>query len=147
MTKSDAEAELKIIESDRKYILRFQGKQVTFQHIDEALRKDGEYSDSRQSGIAAKRILDKLHTYNLHDFKWCELLISITLGVIAFYYPLWMLLFREQIVKMNMEDEVMQFHTIILMLMHIERIHRYPELDGAICGYFQGVHCKMHQQL
>lgn len=34
-----------------------------------------------------------------------------------------MLLFRERVLKMSMEDEAKQFHTIILMLMHIERIH------------------------
>ena len=31
--------------------------------------------------------------------------------------------FQKRIQRMNMEDEVMQFHTIILMLIHIERIH------------------------
>jgi len=33
-----------------------------------------------------------------------------------------MLLFRERVLRISMEDEVKQFHTIILMLMHLDRI-------------------------
>ncbi len=119
----DAPAEMRIIESDRKYILHFSGKHITFRELDEALRNNGEYTDSKQSGIAAKRILDKLMVYNSHNYKWWELLTAFFVSAVSFYLPWWMLLFRERILKMNMEDEVMQFHTIILMLMHIERIH------------------------
>jgi hypothetical protein len=116
------EQELKIIETDRKYVLLFKGKDVTFEEIQKAIEEGDEFSSSNQSGIAAKRILDKLKTFNTNYFKWWELLIAIILSVIAFNIPYWMLKFRERILKMNMEDEVMQFHTIILMLMHIERI-------------------------
>jgi len=119
----NTEAELKIIESDRKYILRFKGKKVNFQDVDRLLREQGEYDNERQSGIAAKRIIDKLNLYNSHNFKWWELFIAMVLSVAAWYVPYLMLLFRERVLRMNMEDEVMQFHTIILMLMHIERIH------------------------
>ena len=116
------EQELKIIETDRKYVLLFKGKDVTFEEIQKAIEEGDEFSSSNQSGIAAKRILDKLKAFNTNYFKWWELLIAIILSVIAFNIPYWMLKFRERILKMNMEDEVMQFHTIILMLMHIERI-------------------------
>jgi len=118
----DAEAEMKIIESDRKYILLMKGKKVGFQEVDRQLREHGEYTDERQSGIAAKRIADKLNLYGRHVFQWWELLISLFLSAVAWFVPYLMLLFRERVLRMNMEDEVMQFHTIILMLMHIERI-------------------------
>jgi len=36
--------------------------------------------------------------------------------------PFLLILLRRKVMQMNMEDEVKQFHTIILMLMHIERI-------------------------
>lgn len=119
----DAEAERKILESDRKYILQFRGRDVTYAQIEAALQESGEYTDARQRGIAAKRILDKLKKYNAQNFKWWQLLIAIAAGGVAYQLPWWMLLFRERVQRMNMEDEVMQFHTIILMLIHIERIH------------------------
>lgn len=117
------DAEMQIIESDRKFILHFRGRNAAFSQIEQALRDSGEYTDPRQSGIAAKRILNKLEIYNAQTFKWWELLIAILAAIIAWQVPWWMLLFRERIQRMNMEDEVMQFHTIILMLIHIERIH------------------------
>ncbi len=118
----DIDQEKEIIKSDRKYILMFRGKQPTFQQIEDALIEDDVYTGSQVS-IASKRISSKILIYNSHFFKWWELLISFAFAGVAYCIPWWMLLFRDRILRMNMEDEVLQFHTIILMLMHIERIH------------------------
>lgn len=119
----DAEEERKIIEIDRKYILLFKRQNINFDNIQKALENGGEYTDSRQTGIAAERIVKKLKIYNNQYFKWWELLLSILFSLVAYQFPFWMLLFRERVLRMSMEDEVMQFHSIILMLMHIERIN------------------------
>ena len=37
--------------------------------------------------------------------------------------PIWMLYFQAKMRQIEMEDEVMQFQTIILMLMRIERVN------------------------
>lgn len=37
--------------------------------------------------------------------------------------PIWMLMFQIRMRQLDMEDEVMQFQTIILMLMKIERVN------------------------
>ena len=37
--------------------------------------------------------------------------------------PVWMLMFQAKMRQLDMEDEVMQFQTIILMLMKIERVN------------------------
>ena len=44
-------------------------------------------------------------------------------GVIAYNAPVWMLTFQAKMRQLEMEDEVMQFQTIILMLMKIERVN------------------------
>jgi hypothetical protein len=116
-------AELKIIESDRKYIKEYKNKKVTFQILEDRLFLDGEYGNSNHVAIAAKRILEKIETYNAHNYKWWELLLCVVVACVSYNIPYWMLLFRERVLKMSMEDEAKQFHTIILMLMHIERIH------------------------
>ncbi|NLX76508.1 MAG: hypothetical protein GXZ01_03930 [Clostridiaceae bacterium] len=121
-SRIDRETELKIIESDREYIREFRNRKVTFYELEERLLHDGTCSDSKQAAIAAQRILKKIEKYRAHGFKWWELLISIALSAVSYYIPYWLLLFREHVLKMSMEDEVKQFHTIILMLMHIERI-------------------------
>ncbi|AGC68352.1 hypothetical protein Cst_c13610 [Thermoclostridium stercorarium subsp. stercorarium DSM 8532] len=118
----DKETELKEIETDRKYINLFKNKKVTFQELAETIRLNENYGDKNQVVVTAKRILGKIEKYRSHNFKWWELVICIVLSVISHYIPYWMLLFSERILKISMEDEVKQFHTIIMMLMHIERI-------------------------
>lgn len=118
----DKMAELKLIENDRKYIKEYKNKKVTFNELHEKLMLDGNYSKSDQAAIAARRILEKLEKYRAHDFKWWQLLICISLSAISYNIPYWMLLFRERVLRLSMEDEIKQFHTIILMLIYIERI-------------------------
>jgi len=118
----DKEAELDIINHDRRYIKEFKNKKVTYHELEERLSLEGNYVNSN-CAIAAKRILDKIEKYRANSFKWWELLICTAFSAVSYNIPYWMLLFRERILRMSMEDEVKQFHTIILMLMHIERIN------------------------
>ncbi|WP_066497524.1 hypothetical protein [Abyssisolibacter fermentans] len=107
---------------DREYILKYSGQNPSFNDIRNDLKKSVNIRDSTIIAITAKRILTKLDKYDSHYFKWWELLISVLFALLFYNIPYWIILFRKKIVQMNMEDEVMQFHTIILMLMHIERI-------------------------
>lgn len=43
--------------------------------------------------------------------------------MVAYMAPIWMLKFQTKMRQLEMEDEVMQFQTIILMLMRIERVN------------------------
>lgn len=106
---------------DNFYIKKYHNKKLTYNQLEEAILKDKEI-DQKQAGIVAKRIWDKRHDYENQYFKWWELIISICIGFVFCYLPKGILVFRKTVLYMNMEDEVMQFHTIILMLMHIERM-------------------------
>ena len=55
--------------------------------------------------------------------QWFEFLIAMVLSIIAYNSPIWLLKFQAKMREMEMEDEVMQFNTIILMLMKIERVN------------------------
>ena len=44
-------------------------------------------------------------------------------AVIGYYVPQWMLMFQKAMRQLEMENEVMQFQTIIMMLMKIERVN------------------------
>lgn len=55
--------------------------------------------------------------------QWFEFLIAMVLAIIAYNSPIWLLKFQAKMREMEMEDEVMQFNTIILMLMKIERVN------------------------
>ena len=55
--------------------------------------------------------------------QWFEILLAMVFAIIAYMAPIWMLKFQTKMRQLEMEDEVMQFNTIILMLMKIERVN------------------------
>jgi len=69
------------------------------------------------------RILEKLRIVNSEAMQWFEVLLSIAFAVIAYMAPVWMMIFLKKMRQMEMENEVMQFQTIIVMLMKIERVN------------------------
>ena len=55
--------------------------------------------------------------------QWFEELLAIVFAIIAYMAPVWMMIFQKKMRQMEMESEVMQFQTIIVMLMKIERVN------------------------
>ena len=71
----------------------------------------------------AKRLKTKLNVLNSESMQWFEILMSMGFGLIAYMFPVWMMIFQKKMRQMEMENEVMQFQTIIIMLMKIERVN------------------------
>ena len=53
---------------------------------------------------------------------WYEILIVLVISYISFHFPYMMMLYKKKLIQMNMEDEVIKFQSIVLMLMYIERM-------------------------
>ena len=68
------------------------------------------------------RISKKLKIIDNEYIKWIELILAIGFSYIGYMSPMWLLFFQVKMRQLEMEDEVMQFQTIILMLMKIERV-------------------------
>ena len=123
-TKDEAKA-MELTKQDNVFLDMFRGKlDTTQQDIERALSKSKYYQDSTDEEIetAAKRILGKLQVVNSESFQWFELLLAFVFAIIGYMSPIWLLMFQAKMRQLEMEDEVMQFQTIILMLMKIERI-------------------------
>ena len=71
----------------------------------------------------AQRILDKLKVVNSENMQWFEELLAIGIAIIGYMAPVWLMIFQKKMRQMEMENEVMQFQTIIVMLMKIERVN------------------------
>ena len=69
------------------------------------------------------RIYGKIQKVNKEIFQWWEALIGVVVMILGYMSPMWLLKFQLKMRLMEMEDEVMQFQTIILMLMRIERVN------------------------
>ena len=126
MSTKDEKKAMELTKQDNVFLDMFRGKLDTTQKdIERALAKSKYYQDSTNEEIetAAKRILSKLQVVNSESFQWFELLLAFVFAIIGYMSPIWLLMFQAKMRQLEMEDEVMQFQTIILMLMRIERIN------------------------
>lgn len=114
------------LEIHNKYLDKYKSdKGVTQDMIQKDLTKDEFYSTATENEIAedAEWIYGDLKTVQNEYLKWFEFLIAFGIAAIAYYGPIWLLMFQKIMRQMEMENEVMQFQTIILMLMKIERVN------------------------
>lgn len=70
--------------------------------------------------MIVEELTNKVNTYNDIYYQWYFLLGSIGLMYIGFMIPMWMLNGKIKSIKMGMEDEVNQFQTIVMLLMHVD---------------------------
>ena len=129
MSEKDRLAAMEVTESDNKYIERFKNQNPLEQSdIERAMERgivDDVYLESTADEIetAAERIMEKIALVNSEYLSWLEVLGSMLIALIAYMMPIWMLIFKTKMRQLELEDEIMQFQTIILMLMRIERVN------------------------
>lgn len=117
---------MEITEQDNVFLKQFKGKtKTTVDDIKRAVEKSKFYEGEPASEIeeAAKRIEGKLKIVNSEYMQWFEILLAFGFMIIAYMAPMGILIFQVKMRQLEMEDEVMQFQTIILMLMRIERVN------------------------
>ena len=129
MSERQQRTAMQTTESDNAYIRSLRGNaNITAEDIAREMRRgriNRDYVESSDAEIqvAAERVLEKIKIVNSENMKWFEVLIAMVISVIAYNAPVWMLKFQAKMRQLEMEDEVMQFQTIILMLMRIERVN------------------------
>ena len=128
LTEKDKKKAMEVTQMDNYFLDMFKGKmKTTTSDIEKAYRKskyyiEGETQDSEIT-TAAERIIGKLSVINSEYMQWFEILLAFVFSVIGYMAPIWILKFQMKMRQLEMEDEVMQFQTIILMLMRIERVN------------------------
>ena len=129
MSEKQQQSAMEITESDNDYIRALKNKaNITAADIAKEMERgriNKDYQESTDAEIqtAAERVLEKIQLVNSENMKWFEVLLAMVISVIAYNAPVWMLKFQARMRQLDMEDEVMQFQTIILMLMKIERVN------------------------
>ena len=115
-----------VTERDNYFLDMFRGdEKATQQDIRIAMERSEFYVDAEEEELDkdSARVLEKLQKINTEYLKWFEILISLVVGLIGYMVPIAMLHFQRIMRKLEMENEVMQFQTIIMMLMKIERVN------------------------
>lgn len=69
--------------------------------------------------VVNARLNDYYNTY----FKWFYILIALVLGLIGYMVPVWMLKFKHPVINMRKQEEVLQFQSLILILMYMDGIN------------------------
>ena len=126
LTDNQRQTAMELTESDNQFLDMFRGKlDTTVEDIAEAMRDSEDYENAADDEIetASQRVFEKLQTINSETLQWFELLMALVFMIIGYMSPIWLLYFQYKMRLMEMEDEVMQFQTIILMLMRIERVN------------------------
>lgn len=125
LNERDYKKAMEVTELHNHFLDIFRGKLDTTQDdIEKEIRKSKYYRDSDDTTIVsnAEKIYEKLKVVNSEYLKWFEILLAMVFAIIGYASPILMLKFQVIIRKMSMEDEVMQYQTIILMLMRLERV-------------------------
>ena len=126
MTEKDMATAMELTEHDNEVINMFRGNlDTTVAQVQSAIEMFDFYEEltDEEKEEAAERIFDKIQIVNSEYLQWFEVLLSFVFAIIGYMAPIWMLTFQAKMRQIEMEDEVMQFQTIILMLMRIERVN------------------------
>ena len=126
MSAKDEKKAMELTKQDNVFLDMFRGKIKTTQDdVLKAVERSKFYEDATDDEIktATERIYDKLQVVNSEYLKWFEILLACVFAIVGYMSQIWLLMFQSKMRQLEMEDEVMQFQTIILMLMRIERIN------------------------
>ena len=126
MTETQTEDAMELTRQDNAIIDQFKGNiDATVEQVRIVVARTDYFEEGTDSEITAdaERIFDKIQIVNSEYLKWFEVLLSFVFAIIGYMAPIALLMFQVKMRQIEMEDEVMQFQTIILMLMRIERVN------------------------
>ena len=128
MTEKDKKKAMEVTEMDNYFLDMFRGKlDTTEKDVEIAFKRSKYYekdmTDEEIAQIAKRIVNDKLSVINTEYLQWFELLLAFVFAIVGYMGPIWVLMFQVKMRQIEMENEVMQFQTIILMLMRIERVN------------------------
>lgn len=126
MNEKDQAEAMEVTKAQNIVLDHFKGKpRTTQEEVLEFLPRTEFYRNASEGELetAAEQIMSKLAVVNSEGFKWFELLLAFIFGYLGFCAPTWMLMLQKKLRALEMENEVMEYQTIILMLMKIERVN------------------------
>lgn len=119
LSEEEALRAIETTESDTLYLSQIT-KETGKDQIIALLEAEGLEIEATK--IMAERIMTKQVIFFNQYLKWWEVLLCFVAGVVGYQVPVMFLKFQRKITKIDIEDEVTGFNTIILMLMNHERL-------------------------
>ena len=119
LTEQQEAAAKAINDRDKTYIDKYKNKNVTKEQIEMEM---ADPVTGKADADEVARVYDKIQSVKNSYIKFWQVLTSFILALIAYYVPSLVLFIRNKIREMEKENEIMQFQSIILMLMYIDRV-------------------------
>ena len=119
LTEQQEAAAKAINDRDKTYIDKYKNKNVTKEQIEMEMT---DPVTGKADADEVARVYDKIQSVKNSYIKFWQVLTSFILALIAYYVPSLVLFIRNKIREMEKENEIMQFQSIILMLMYIDRV-------------------------
>lgn len=111
-----------IAEEQFKYNLR--EKDLTDEELNKKVLSDikSEMPDmiDADAEMLAQGVVEKISNYRSVYFKWYYIILMYVMGMVGYFIPDIILKSRKKNAEMEMEDEVIQFQSIALIMMHIK---------------------------
>lgn len=120
LSDEDKKAAEQLNAQDKIIIDKLKGeKEVTKEDIKYELQKE---TGKQVADTDVDRVLKKIEGVKNNFLKFWEVIIALLIAWAAYFIPNITLFIKNKIRALEKEDEVMQFQSIILMLMYIERV-------------------------
>ena len=119
LTEQQEQAAQAINDRDKTYIDKYKDKNVTKEQIQMEMT---DPVTGKADADEVERVYGKIQDIKNSYLKFWQVLTSFILAWIAYYVPSIILFIRNKIREMEKENEIMQFQSIILMLMYIDRV-------------------------
>lgn len=95
--------------------------------VDDLLRSEVQIMIRREPGIrtdavaivATNEIMARVNNYRSEVFGWLDCVVILVSALLAFWYPNLMLKFRKSLTENKMQDETMQFQSLLFMLREV----------------------------
>lgn len=124
LSEKDMQAGMEKRKIYNKFLDTLKGKKLNQEQVRTVIAKSQEYKNATDKEIdkVSEQIYNELKIINNESFKWFELLMACVFAWMGYQFPIWLLVFQKILRKLEMENEIMQFQTIITMLMKIKRV-------------------------
>ncbi|MGC6586208.1 type II secretion system F family protein [Paenibacillus sp. Dod16] len=124
MSAEEQASSIALTDFDRRVLENLKGGDAA---LKERVRQEVEILLSGTTSVAevnqsVNRIVTKFEQLDSEYFKWYELIIALALGTLAYYAPIWMMLFQRKVRRVDMQNEVEQFRMLISILSQLDRI-------------------------
>lgn len=100
--------------------LKKQGLYLNRKEVEEEVEKNASFPVKGLTPAITDEMIGRIEKYNNEYFHWYELVFAMFISYLAYMIPYFMLLYRKKILSMNMGNEVDQFQSIIMMVMHLD---------------------------